>query len=241
MESKGKSVLSVISDILLIIIIIIAIVITVMTFTSKNSEVGIGNILGYTPFTIQSDSMNSGLPSGFAEGDLIIGKEVKNTNDLKVGDVVTYTTVIYDKDGRGIRSYNTHRITDIIRDKDGLVSAFATKGDAVGMEDNVEVYPDEIIAMQVNSGMNEDGTLKNGFKIKNFGSALDFLQSRTGFMICIIIPLALFFIWQIYKLISMFMAAKAQNIDEEVKKRAIEEYLAEQAEKNKNEKASEEK
>ena len=47
-------------------------------------------------------------------------------------------------------------------------------------------------------------------------------------MICIIIPLALFFIWQIYKLIMMFMEAKAENIDEETKRRAIAEYLAEQ-------------
>ena len=51
-------------------------------------------------------------------------------------------------------------------------------------------------------------------------------------MICIIIPLALFFIWQIYKLISMFMTAKAEslagNIDEESKQRVIEEYLAQQ-------------
>ena len=67
--------------------------------------------------------------------------------------------------------------------------------------------------------------------IANFGSALNFLQSRTGFMICIIIPLALFFIWQIYKLIAMFMEAKAADIDEETKRRAIEEYLAEQAAK----------
>lgn len=235
MESKGKSILGVISDILLIVIIIVAIIITVMTFTSKNSDMGVGNVLGYTPFAIQSDSMNSGEASGFAEGDLIIGKEVKNPYDLKIGDVITYRTIIYDTNGRGVASYNTHRIFDIIKDKDGMITAFATKGDAVGTEDNVDVYPDEIIAKQVNSGQAEDGKFMRGMKIANFGSALNFLQSRTGFMICIIIPLALFFIWQIYKLISMFMVAKAENIDEDVKRRAVEEYLAEQAKKEKGE------
>lgn len=235
MNEKGKSVLGVISDILLIIIIIIAILITVMTFTSKNSDAGIGNVLGYTPFAVQSDSMNSGEASGFKSGDLIISKEVKDPSTLEVGDVITYATVIQSNDNsnKKIRGYNTHRITDIEKAGDGSVYAFVTKGDGVGMEDTVNVLPDEVLAKQVNSGIDkETGKKLVGMKISNFGSALNFLQSRTGFMICIIIPLALFFIWQIYKLISMFMTAKAESLDDESKKRVIEEYLAEQKKKS---------
>lgn len=228
MNEKGKSIWGVISDILLIIIIIIAIIITVMTFTSKNSEAGIGNVLGYTPFAVQSDSMNSGEPSGFGSGDLIISKEVKDPNELKKGDVITYSTVIDGENGKKIRGYNTHRISEIEYAGNGSVYAFVTMGDAVGMEDTVTVLPDEVLAKQVHSGIDENGNKLTGMKISNFGSALSFLQSRTGFMICIIIPLALFFIWQIYKLIAMFMTAKAESLDEESKRRVIEEYLAEQ-------------
>lgn len=101
------------------------------------------------------------------------------------------------------------------------------------MEDTVNVLPDEVIAKQVNSGIDkETGKKLTGMKIANFGSALSFLQSRTGFMICIIIPLALFFIWQIYKLISMFMTAKAESLNEESKQRVIDEYLAQQKKEN---------
>ena len=233
MNEKGKSIWGVISDILLIIIIIIAIIITVMTFTSKNSDMGIGNVLGYTPFAVQSDSMDSGEASGFGTGDLIISKEVKDPEALKIGDVITYTTVIEaEQPGKKIRGYNTHRIKDIEYAADGSVYAFITMGDAVGMEDTYTVLPDEVIAKQVNSGIDENGNKLTGMKIANFGSALNFLQSRTGFMICIIIPLALFFIWQIYKLISMFMTAKAESLDEESKKRVIEEYLAQQNREN---------
>lgn len=224
MNSKAKSIMGVISDILLIIIIIIAIVITVMTFTSKSSDKGIGNILGYTPFSIQSNSM---APT-FQSGDLIISKEVKDVSTLKVGDVITYTTVLTDSTGRNVRGNNTHRIAEIERNTDGSIAAFITMGDAIELADNVLVLPDEVIAKQVNSGLDENGNRMEGLKISNFGSALNFLQSKTGFMICIIIPLALFFIWQIYKLIAMFMEAKAEDIDEETKKRAIAEYLAEQ-------------
>lgn len=224
MKEKGKKVLGVISDILLVLILVIAIVITVMTFTSKNSDLGIGNLFGYTPFSIQSDSM---APT-FRSGDLIIAKEVTNVNELKVGDVITYSTVLTDANGRSVRGFNTHRIIAIEYNKDNTIKAFATKGDGITTEDNTLVVPDEVIAKQVNSGYDENGNLKEGLKISNFGSALNFLQSQTGFMICIIIPLALFFIWQIYKLIAMFMEAKASDIDEETKRRAIEEYLAKQ-------------
>lgn len=224
MNSKAKNIMGVISDILLIMIIIIAIVITVMTFTSKSSDKGIGNILGYTPFSIQSNSM---APT-FQSGDLIISKEVKDVSTLKVGDVITYTTVLTDSTGRNVRGNNTHRIAEIEYNQDGSVAAFITMGDAIELADNVLVLPDEVIAKQVNSGLDENGNRMEGLKISNFGSALNFLQSKTGFMICIIIPLALFFIWQIYKLIAMFMEAKADDIDEETKKRAIAEYLAEQ-------------
>ncbi len=224
MNSKLKNVLGVISDILLVVIIIIAIVITVMTFTSKSSDNGIGNILGYTPFSIQSNSM---APT-FSSGDLIIGKEVKNINELQVGDVITYSAVLVDGTGRSVRGNNTHRIYDIERNSDGTIACFRTKGDAGDMADAMRVLPDEVLAKQVNSGVNEDGSYKDGLTIKSLGSALNFLQSRTGFMVCIIVPLALFFIWQIYKLIAMFMEVKAVDIDEDTKRRAIEEYLAEQ-------------
>ena len=227
MKEKGKKIVGVVSDRLLVLILVIAIVITVMTFTSKNSDTGIGNIFGYTPFSIQSDSMR---PT-FKTGDLIITKEVKNINELQKGDVITYSTVLTDAEGRSVRGFNTHRIIDIEYNEDKTIKAFATKGDGITAEDNTLVLPDEVIAKQVNSGIDENGNYKEGLMIANFGSALNFLQSRTGFMICIIIPLALFFIWQIYKLIAMFMEAKAADIDEETKRRAIEEYLAEQAAK----------
>lgn len=231
MKVKFKKVLEVVSDILLVLILILAIVITVMTFTSKNSDVGVGNVFGYTPFTIQSDSMK---PT-FETGDMIISKEVDNVNELKIGDVITYTTVLTDSEGRSIRGNNTHRIIDIVYNKDGTINNFVTKGDAIDMEDTVPVTPDSVLGMQVNSGYDEDGELKSGLKIAGLGGALAYLQTQQGFMIFIIIPLALFFIWQIYKLITMFMQSKAEDIDEETKRRAVEEYLAEQEAKKKAE------
>ncbi len=230
MEQKGKSILGVISDILLVILIIVAIAITVMTFTSKSSETGIGNVAGYTPFSVQTDSMSPTI----GKGDLIIAKEVVNPQEeLQIGDVITFYTLMQDGAGNTIRGFNTHRILDIEHYNDGSVYYYVTKGDAMQTEDNQKVYPDDIVAKQIGATVDENGNYVKGLTISGFGNALDFLQSQLGFMICIIIPLALFFIWQVYKLIAMFMTAKSEKLSEDAKRQAIEEYLAQQeAEKN---------
>ena len=223
MEQKGKSILGVISDILLVILIIVAIAITVMTFTSKSPETGIGNVAGYTPFSVQTDSMSPTI----GKGDLIIAKEVVDpTEELKEGDVITFYTLMQDSAGNTIKGFNTHRIIDIEYYADNSVYYYVTKGDAMQTEDNQKVYPDDIVAKQIGATVDENGNYVKGLTISGFGNALDFLQSQLGFMICIIIPLALFFIWQVYKLIAMFMTAKSEKISEEVKRQAVEEYLA---------------
>lgn len=225
MEQKGKSILGVISDVLLVILIVVAIAITVMTFTSKSSETGIGNVAGYTPFSVQTDSMSPTI----GKGDLIIAKEVINPQEeLKVGDVITFYTLMQDGAGNTVKGFNTHRILDVQLNNDGSVYYYVTKGDAMETEDNQKVYPDDIVARQIGAGVDESGNYVKGLTISGFGNALDFLQSQLGFMICVIIPLAFFFIWQVYKLIAMFMTAKAEKISDDVKRQAIEEYLAQQ-------------
>ena len=225
MEQKGKSILGVISDVLLVILIVVAIAITVMTFTSKSSETGIGNVAGYTPFSVQTDSMSPTI----GKGDLIIAKEVVSPQEeLKVGDVITFYTLMQDGAGNTVKGFNTHRILDVQLNNDGSVYYYVTKGDAMETEDNQKVYPDDIVARQIGAGVDESGNYVKGLTISGFGNALDFLQSQLGFMICVIIPLALFFIWQVYKLIAMFMTAKAEKMSDDVKRQAIEEYLAQQ-------------
>ncbi|MCQ2471836.1 MAG: signal peptidase I [Clostridia bacterium] len=232
-QQNGKSILGVISDVLLIILIIVAIAITVMTFTSKSSETGVGNILGFTPFSVQTSSMEPTID----QGDLIISKEVKQEEavdgkSLKVGDVITFSTVMSDNAGNTIRGYNTHRIVDVTLNDDGTVFSYATKGDAIGTEDSTPVTPYEIIAKQIGASADivngQPVNIKKGVTIMGLGKALDFLQTQLGFMVCVIIPLALFFIWQVYKLIAMFMSAKSENISDDIKRKAIEEYLAQQ-------------
>jgi signal peptidase len=66
------------------------------------------------------------------------------------------------------------------------------------------------------------------------GKAMKFLKTKTGFLVCILIPMALFFLFELFKLVMVIVqmrqqpAAITETDEEEIKKRAIEEYLAEQ-------------
>ena len=61
---------------------------------------------------------------------------------------------------------------------------------------------------------------------------MNFLRTKKGFFICIVIPMAVFFLVELYKFIVTLIELKKPELseedEEEIKKRAIEEYLAQQ-------------
>lgn len=203
------------------IILIFALLITVLVFTSDRNN-GVANLLGYIPLTVESDSMN---PT-FSKNDLIISREIDDIKNLNEGDVITFWTII---DGKRVK--NTHRIIQV-NEHDWNIS-YVTKGDNNPTEDTIDVYPGDIIGQWT------------GVKINQFGSAMRFLRTKTGFFICILIPMALFFLFELYKFILVIVEIRrpaAQVLDEEeIKRRAIEEYLAQQKKKEKTAEGSAEK
>lgn len=206
------------------IVLIFALLVTVMVFSSDKNN-GVPSLFGYMPLTVESDSMS---PT-FSEGDLIIDSGIDDIYRLEKGDVITFWTVI-----NGNRVKNTHRITAVSQ-VNGNIS-FTTKGDNVGTEDSLSVYPADIIGKWT------------GTRIPGVGKVMDFLKTQTGFFVCILIPMILFFLFELYKLIVVIVEIKrpaAAEIDEEeIKRKAIEEYIAEQkqlAEKQDSESAGDKK
>lgn len=204
-------------NILAWIVLVFALLITLIVFSSEKNN-GVSNIFGYMPLTVESDSMS---PT-FKKGDMILCKEIDDVNDLKKDDVITFWTII---DGKRVK--NTHRIVEV-NNVDGSVS-FITRGDNNSADDDVPAYSSDIIGKWTD------------VKISGFGKVLDFLKTKKGFFICIIIPLAVFFLFELYKFIATLIEVKngdksAQLDEEEIKRRAIEEYLAE---KQKSEEAAE--
>ncbi|MBR4626639.1 MAG: signal peptidase I [Ruminococcus sp.] len=210
-----KKAVKIIVNILAWVLLMLALLITIVVFSAERNN-GVSNIMGYMPMTVESDSMS---PT-FKKGDLIIVKEINDINKLEEDDVITFWTLI---DGNRVK--NTHRIVGITRDDQGQIVSFTTRGDNNnGVNDELPAYPKDIVGKWT------------GKHLKGCGKALDFLRTKKGFFICIIIPLAAFFLFELYKFIATLVEIKKgdapeQLDEEEIKRRAIEEYLAEQKKK----------
>lgn len=206
-----KKVLKITLSVLAWILLIFALLITIMVFTSDKNN-GVSSLFGRMPLTVESGSME---PT-FKEGDLIISKEIDDINELKVDDVISFWT---NEIVEGQNVINTHRIVEI-KDDNGT-KAFVTKGDNNEKEDTYIVYPSKIIGKWT------------GTRLGGIGKVMKFLKTKTGFLVCILIPMALFFLFELFKLIMVIVqmrqpAKLSETDEEEIKKRAIEEYLAEQ-------------
>lgn len=215
-----KKVVGIVINVILWLFVVSAALTTVVVFTGTSNN-GVGNLFGYMPFSIQTQSMEPTIKAG----DVVIGKEV-DFNTLKEGDIITYWTTVDEQ-----KILNTHRITKVISNGKGSVPSFKTKGDNNQIEDEYTVAAADIVA-------------KYNSKISGLGKAVDFLETQKGFFICIVLPLILFFLYQLYHFIKVIVTVKQENAglskedEEELKKKAVEEYLAKQKEEQE---ASEEK
>ena len=215
MSSKLKNLCSIISNILIVIIIIFAAIVSLMAINAKNND-NIPSIFGYTTFSIQTDSMQGTIN----QGDLIVGEVVEDPNDLEEGTIISFHTV--DKDGNYF--VNTHRIIDVI--DNGSYVTYETQGDNEEYPDERKVAPGDIISVYT------------GVRLPLLGYIITFLSGKLGFFLCIVLPVLLYTIWQVYKLVIVIMQnqkekileeAQAQTSDE-VKQAIINEYLAKQKE-----------
>ena len=178
-ESKAKTIANKVLNIVLVIAIILAAFCTYVSFVSTSGN-GVPSILGVRVFSIQTKSM---YPT-FESGDLIFDKAVKDSSELEIGDIITYWTVI---DGQ--RVLNTHRIIQIYDGGGYLI--FETQGDNNTVADALTVHESEIVGVY------------SGKKLAGAGKIFDYLQTSTGFLIVIVIPVAIFFL---YHLIQFFRA-----------------------------------
>ena len=174
-QKKGRFV-GILVDVVLILAIILALVCTYAAYVSKSGS-GVPKILGFEVFSIQSDSMS---PT-FDQGDLIIDKEVKDTSELKVGDIISFWTII-----DGYKVVNTHRIVEI--ETGESFTFFYTKGDNNSRMGALTVHENDVIGIHKST-------------ISGLGKVLDFLQTSKGFFITIVLPVFAFFL---YYLVSFF-------------------------------------
>lgn len=222
-----KNVLNTVVNILIVIVLITSVLIAVLALTSKSS--GISTIFGYTIQTIQSDSMKGGSPDGyggkdFEKGDLMIAKatEFDPKAEYDLGDIVTY--IKSDTDGSAMLI--VHRISDVYTDENGF-KRYQTWGDNREMDPDPDQATKEyyLLSSQIASvyyTKNYEGAI-----LKGVGNVMDFLRSQQGFFFVVLLPMIIFFIYELIRVILNFGDYRKAQAEED-KQAAVKAALAEQ-------------
>lgn len=167
-QSKAKKIYNAVSTVIVALIFVFMIVVVAVMLVQKNNG-GETELFGYRMYDVLTDSM-----SGTIEpGDVIMCKSVEDVNALQVGDIITF------KAPNG--NYNeTHRIIEIVKNEDGTVKYFKTKGDNAKEADKWELAPENVKAKYVK---------KSVF----IGGLRRFMSHWYGYVAVVVIPLCIVF------------------------------------------------
>ena len=199
MKALKKGVTVFVSIVLWMIILLAALFAFTTLATKDQSQVA--SVAGFTPMVVKTDSM---APT-FEAGDLIMIRKC-DTSQLKEGDIVCFHTIIENE-----YALNTHRIQKI--DEMAGVRSYTTKGD------NNEISDQHVIA---------DGDIVGKYvgRLPKMGKVMDFLSSSVGFLVVIVLPMLLFFIYQVYHLVMVTISLKKAMAVEEAEQRIAAEEQA---------------
>lgn len=243
-KKKTKKTLGVIVEVIIWVFVIFCVGVSIVAVSASSNAKNVPTVGGTCFLNVKTESMDAAKPadvpadkpSGFSAGTMLLSKYIAEdeaaVDALEVGDIITYEMKL---SGSDTVDYNTHRITSIERNENGTLVSVTTKGDNNELVDGGSVSRSNIIAVYT------------GSKIPVLGKVLDFLRTRVGFGVCILLPLVLFFIYQVVKFVMAFISVKNTGkkvisaADEElIRQKAIEEYLKKQQQSAENENTNEE-
>jgi signal peptidase len=201
---------NIIINTLIVVVLITSIVIAALALTSKANG-GVPQLFGYSFHTVMSPSMEGGSTQyeggSYNVGDLVIGKVTNgNTNEIyEIGDIVVYTTK-NDNTPDGVEMI-VHRV--IAREDDGNGKfIYTTKGDNNPVEDSAKHSAAEIIAVCYDH--NYHGAVWRGF-----GAVLNYLRSSQGFFLVVLLPMIIFFLYEIIRVVLNALNYKKSKSEED--------------------------
>lgn len=157
------TVVGIVLCVVLIPILVINVTLIIKSYTNSDEVPKIG---GYCPLIVLTGSMEPEIRSG----DLIICKQI-DSEQVKVDDVIAF----FDPASNN-NSVLTHRVVEVIENAGSL--SFKTKGDANNAADTELVPANNLV-----------GIYK--CKISGAGNVAMFMQTPTGLVICVVVPLVL--------------------------------------------------
>jgi signal peptidase len=186
-------------SLVLLPVLIINITLIVKSYLNTDEIPSVG---GYMPLIVLTDSMYPNIQSG----DLIICRETDPAS-VEVGDVISF----FDPQGDGT-SVVSHRVKSIIHE-DGTL-AFRTQGDANNAEDDATVPAENLVGVYQS-------------RIAGAGNVAMFMQTSTGLIVCVVLPL---FLLVGYDILRRRAYERSKKKDTEALLRELEELRAEKGE-----------
>ncbi len=220
-----KKVVGIIVDVLIVLIFAVSLLVIIANAGRKEGEQP--SLFGHTFSAVQSDSME---PT-FDKGDMVIGKKVDEETKIEVGDIISFYQIENNQ-----KIINTHRVIAI--EMAGDTAWYYTMGDKVRVETHgsvdAEVNKDSYGTDELPKTIDQVVAVYKTH-LGGIGGFMDFLKKPVGFIFVIVLPIVLVILWQIYRLIVIYMESKkAEYIGEaqakseptdEMKSAIIEEYL----------------
>jgi len=217
---KTVKYLKVAGNVFIWVFVIFSVLMTLMVFSAQKNKDGVPSFFGKSQITILTESMHPTIK----KGDLIFIETLSTEQKkaLKKDDIITFFS---DLDGDGTDEINTHRIVEV--QVNGGNYTYITRGDNNPINDETPVLYTKVIGKYT------------GTRIGGVGSFINFLSKPTGFLLVIVLPLFAFFLFELYRFITVAVSLKTKKAgispqdEEEIKRRAIEEYLRQQKEAEK--------
>lgn len=203
--STTHKVLTVIGTVMCIILLPILLINLTLIIKSYTNQDEVPSIGGYLPLIVLTDSMCPEIESG----DLIIC-HTADAGEIKVNDVISF----FDPAGHGT-SVVTHRVIEIVEEDGELF--FRTRGDNNNTEDKDLVPAENLVGVYQK-------------RIAGGGNIAMFMQSTTGLIICVVLPIILL---MAYDVICRRIYEKNRQSDNAALLAELEALRAEKAEKEK--------
>ena len=199
-SQKILRIVKIIGNILFYVVIVFFLLFSIANLSIKTNR-DIANIMGRGFLPVLSDSMEGNNSDSFDKGSLIIVRLLNDeqVSNLKVNDIITF----YDLN---INALNTHRIVHVTDtyyvtqgDKAASSAAYLPGEANAGVQYEIVTF-DNVKALHVST-------------INGLGSAINYLQTGTGFAIFVILPVVLLLAYQGFVLTKTLLAVNKEKIE----------------------------
>lgn len=231
MDEKTKKIIDIVVTTVEVLIVVLCIVFSIIIWTGAAGDPANRSI---NWFAIRTDSMvkNEALDYAalgyddklcFDPGDMVIAKKA-DFEDIKVGDVVAYKSLVTDSNGQRSEQIVSHRVIEILENS----KAFRVAGDKDTNREQVDnIGYDAIIGKMTGKLKGIGGAMLwlQGYKkvtTADGGVAYDYSGSSATFLV-IIIPLALLFVYNGYYVVKWAMGEKMKKAKEQARLEAVQE------------------